>query len=90
MPIIPEYLYNLEHPNETAEIKDDFRHSMYNNSPMINASLKKFKENWKNAQMNRLSTKVGLMFASKPIVQLITNPFIGPLTNRYFYYLIKE
>ena len=25
---------------------------------------------------------VGLMFASKAIVQLITNPFIGPLTNR--------
>jgi DHA1 family solute carrier family 18 vesicular amine transporter 1/2 len=25
---------------------------------------------------------VGLMFASKAIMQLITNPFIGPLTNR--------
>jgi hypothetical protein len=48
----------------------------------LNATLKKFKEKWKNVQMNRLNTKVGLMFASKPIVQLITNPFIGPLTNR--------
>lgn len=27
--------------------------------------------------------KVGMMFASKATVQLITNPFIGPLTNRY-------
>ena len=26
---------------------------------------------------------VGLMFAAKAIVQLITNPFIGPITNRY-------
>ena len=26
---------------------------------------------------------VGLMFASKAIMQLITNPFIGPLTNKY-------
>jgi hypothetical protein len=25
---------------------------------------------------------VGVMFASKAFVQLITNPFIGPLTNR--------
>lgn len=25
---------------------------------------------------------VGLMFASKAIMQLITNPFVGPLTNR--------
>lgn len=29
------------------------------------------------------NVKVGLMFASKATVQLITNPFIGPLTNRY-------
>ena len=40
-------------------------------------------EKWKQVQMNRLNTKVGLMFASKPIVQLIANPFIGPLTNKY-------
>ena len=26
---------------------------------------------------------VGLMFASKAIMQLIANPFVGPLTNRY-------
>ena len=25
---------------------------------------------------------VGLMFASKAIMQLIANPFVGPLTNR--------
>ncbi|XP_029688198.1 synaptic vesicular amine transporter-like [Takifugu rubripes] len=29
------------------------------------------------------NVKVGMMFASKATVQLITNPFIGPLTNRY-------
>uniref|UniRef100_A0A674N8H5 Solute carrier family 18 member 2 n=1 Tax=Takifugu rubripes TaxID=31033 RepID=A0A674N8H5_TAKRU len=32
------------------------------------------------------NVKVGMMFASKATVQLITNPFIGPLTNRYFGY----
>ena len=41
------------------------------------------KEHWKKVQMNKLNTKVGLMFASKPIVQMIANPFIGPLTNKY-------
>lgn len=25
---------------------------------------------------------VGLMFASKALMQLIANPFVGPLTNR--------
>ena len=40
-------------------------------------------DKWKKVQLNKLNTKVGLMFASKPIVQLITNPFIGPLTHRF-------
>ncbi|KAF8771923.1 Synaptic vesicular amine transporter like protein [Argiope bruennichi] len=31
------------------------------------------------------NVEVGIMFASKPIVQAITNPFIGPLTNRIGY-----
>ncbi len=43
------------------------------------------RESWKKVQLNKLNTKVGLMFASKPIVQLIANPFIGPLTNRIGY-----
>ena len=28
------------------------------------------------------TVQVGLMFASKAIIQIITNPLIGPLTNR--------
>ena len=48
-----------------------------------NATFDNFKDKWKKVQINRLSTKVGFLFASKPVVQLITNPFIGPLTNRY-------
>uniref|UniRef100_A0A8D0BHL3 Solute carrier family 18 member A2 n=1 Tax=Salvator merianae TaxID=96440 RepID=A0A8D0BHL3_SALMN len=31
------------------------------------------------------NVQVGLLFASKATVQLLTNPFIGPLTNRYGY-----
>jgi hypothetical protein len=29
------------------------------------------------------TAEVGLMFASKAFVQLISNPFVGPLTHRY-------
>lgn len=36
-----------------------------------------------NEQLLNENVKVGLLFASKATVQLITNPFIGPLTNRW-------
>lgn len=29
------------------------------------------------------NVRVGLLFASKAMMQLIANPFVGPLTNRY-------
>ena len=29
------------------------------------------------------TAEVGLMFASKAFVQLISNPFVGPLTHKY-------
>lgn len=36
----------------------------------------------KHRELINENVEVGMMFASKPIVQAITNPFIGPLTNR--------
>ncbi|XP_038071032.1 synaptic vesicular amine transporter-like [Patiria miniata] len=35
--------------------------------------------------LRHANLKVGILFASKAIVQLITNPFVGPLTNRVGY-----
>lgn len=35
-----------------------------------------------NKKLLNENVKVGMLFASKATVQLITNPFIGPLTNR--------
>lgn len=35
-----------------------------------------------NSKLLNENVKVGLLFASKATVQLLTNPFIGPLTNR--------
>ncbi|KAM4615005.1 synaptic vesicular amine transporter [Polymixia lowei] len=40
-----------------------------------------------NGKLLNENVKVGLLFASKATVQLITNPFIGPLTNRIGYQL---
>ncbi|KAM9858663.1 chromaffin granule amine transporter [Aulostomus maculatus] len=33
------------------------------------------------------SVRVGLLFASKALVQLLVNPFVGPLTNRIGYHI---
>lgn len=78
VPIIPEYLFELDHPNETAEV--DALLSSRNITAEQEAIV--VAENWKKVQMNRLNIQVGLMFASKPVVQMIANPFIGPLTNK--------
>ena len=37
----------------------------------------------RHEELVRENTEVGIMFASKPIVQAFTNPFVGPLTNKY-------
>lgn len=34
-------------------------------------------------QLDEVNVKVGLLLASKSAIQLIINPFIGPLTNRW-------
>lgn len=39
----------------------------------------------RHAELINESVEVGIMFASKPIVQAITNPFVGPLTNKIGY-----
>ncbi len=36
-----------------------------------------------SAFLEEENVRVGLLFASKALVQLMVNPFVGPLTNRY-------
>uniref|UniRef100_A0A6Q2YBS2 Major facilitator superfamily (MFS) profile domain-containing protein n=1 Tax=Esox lucius TaxID=8010 RepID=A0A6Q2YBS2_ESOLU len=36
-----------------------------------------------NDFLDKENVRVGLLFASKALVQLLVNPFVGPLTNRY-------
>ena len=39
-------------------------------------------EERKHKELVQENIEVGVMFASKAVVQLIANPFVGPLTNR--------
>jgi len=36
----------------------------------------------KHEELTDETVEVGVMFASKAFVQLLANPFVGPLTNR--------
>uniref|UniRef100_A0A2D4L076 Major facilitator superfamily (MFS) profile domain-containing protein n=1 Tax=Micrurus paraensis TaxID=1970185 RepID=A0A2D4L076_9SAUR len=40
----------------------------------------------KDKELVNENVEVGLLFASKATVQLLTNPFIGPMTNRYVFF----
>ncbi|XP_028278889.1 synaptic vesicular amine transporter [Parambassis ranga] len=56
-------------------------------TPTAAAELARNSSNCPQSTKTLLSenVKVGMLFASKATVQLITNPFIGPLTNRIGY-----
>lgn len=119
MPIIPSYLYSIEHERNATEIQttkpnlpsatmDSFQSifSYYDNSTMVtgNESDRTQPGELHQTQTEQMvvsvtpspsdcpkddkellneNVRVGLLFASKATVQLMTNPFIGPLTNRY-------
>ena len=40
------------------------------------------KKRRKHKELLKENVEVGVMFASKAVVQLIANPFVGPLTNK--------
>ncbi|XP_076033755.1 synaptic vesicular amine transporter-like isoform X2 [Oratosquilla oratoria] len=52
-------------------------------TPRPTISLKELRI--KHDDLVKMNVEVGLMFSSKAFVQLITNPFIGPLTHRIGY-----
>lgn len=118
VPIIPSYLYSIEHeknatqvptagPAPTASPSDSFQSifSYYDNSTVATgntsgdlqgrllpkATTQRMVTNSsagpsdcpsKDRDLLNENVQVGLLFASKATVQLITNPFIGLLTNR--------
>jgi len=39
----------------------------------------------KHNELVQENIEVGVMFASKAFIQLLANPFVGPLTNKWVY-----
>ncbi|EPQ16090.1 Synaptic vesicular amine transporter [Myotis brandtii] len=121
VPIIPSYLYSIEHeknatevptarPAPTASPSDGFQSifSYYDNStvatgnttgdlqgqPLPKATTPHMVTNSSagpsdcpsgDKDLLNENVQVGLLFASKATVQLLTNPFVGLLTNRIGY-----
>ncbi|TEA41703.1 hypothetical protein DBR06_SOUSAS1510106 [Sousa chinensis] len=121
VPIIPSYLYSIEHEKDAIEIQTakpvlkastfgSFQNifSYYDNSTVVagnstgslqgallhEATTQRTVTNRSTAPSDCPSedkdllnenVQVGLLFASKATVQLLTNPFIGLLTNRIGY-----
>ncbi|CAH8607824.1 unnamed protein product [Heterobilharzia americana] len=94
VPIVPKILSDgdkiskiIENETSGSECNDgvfNLRTSKINNTDFIrcfNQSNKTYHE----MNHEEHSNEIGLMFAIKPIVQLICNPFIGPITNRIGY-----
>ncbi|MGH0179720.1 UNVERIFIED_CONTAM: hypothetical protein FKN15_002273 [Acipenser sinensis] len=73
--------------NASEETSQKATHFSYTttSSPITNATEAPSDCPKKDKRLLNENVKVGLLFASKATVQLITNPFIGPLTNRIGY-----
>uniref|UniRef100_A0A8C3ASK1 Solute carrier family 18 member 2 n=1 Tax=Cyclopterus lumpus TaxID=8103 RepID=A0A8C3ASK1_CYCLU len=117
VPIIPSYLYALDHPTDVTLKNDTMSQqgppaafhsivSLYDNTvrssgsnatagatamvptpPAATELPNNSTECPKSNQLANENVKVGLLFASKATVQIITNPFIGPLTNKIGYHI---
>merc|ERR1719187_81039 len=93
VPIIPEFLYHVRHRNDkytttqmpttTESQPANYTDLMYYQNTTTTTTLSP--EEKKHKELIAENVEVGVMFASKAFVQLIANPFVGPLTNRIGY-----
>ncbi|XP_045540997.1 synaptic vesicular amine transporter [Papilio machaon] len=100
VPIIPEFLYDIRHPDAPLSMSlDDVTVPpppptpycpcleknttvVYENVTHLNLTAEREE---RHKELIHETVAVGVMFASKAIVQLIANPFVGPLTHRIGY-----
>ncbi|TRY76800.1 hypothetical protein TCAL_10459 [Tigriopus californicus] len=90
VPIIPEFLYNVRHPEHSAtpiqQTTTPWAHTgASHNSTELTPSDVDYQSWKKHQELVKENVEVGIMFASKAIVQLITNPFVVPFTNKVGY-----
>ena len=70
---IPEYTY-VNTTNITISLNETVQQDA--------ANLREKQAKSKHETLIKENVAVGLMFASKSIMQMVINPFVGPLTNR--------
>ncbi|XP_060928179.1 chromaffin granule amine transporter [Limanda limanda] len=116
VPIVPTFLYGLEHPspepgtpppgtssplvslfdNTTFRLQDLWPQAT--SDPQLTDPTPDLQVNATSAAtdssclqdssfLEEENVRVGLLFASKALVQLCVNPFVGPLTNRVGYHI---
>ncbi|XP_014255511.1 synaptic vesicular amine transporter [Cimex lectularius] len=102
VPIIPDFLYEIEHPKEKEALQKhivttlppvsttqspffEFNSTLDTSYPPENTTAEPSMEEKRHKDLAKETVSVGLMFASKAFVQLIANPFVGPLTNKIGY-----
>ncbi|XP_070499948.1 synaptic vesicular amine transporter isoform X2 [Chironomus tepperi] len=96
VPIIPEFIYDIRHPDAplssfpkypppmTTPADSDALGLDYTTSGYDNASWYAEREE-RHKELVDETAEIGVMFASKAFVQLLSNPFVGPLTHKIGY-----
>lgn len=89
VPIIPEFLYSIRHPEKETVLSQQAStlapYGASHNISELSPSDPGYQSWKKHQELVKENVEVGIMFASKAIVQLITNPFVVPFTNRVGY-----
>ena len=67
--------YTSRHPSWTLQM-------VRGRDYLVNSTCWKRSEEVLHNQLSETNIRIGVMFASKSMVQLIANPFVGPLTNK--------
>ncbi|EEB09876.1 synaptic vesicular amine transporter, putative [Pediculus humanus corporis] len=103
VPILPTFLYEMQHPNELKLknfttptppppplppqiiIINPCNETLPSNLTLPSPTEGTTTEEERHNELNKENVDLGLMFASKAFVQLLANPFIGPLTHKIGY-----
>ena len=60
----------------------DYGEAMTTTMSPLERRRERARERLRHKELVNENVEVGVMFASKAVVQLIANPFVGPLTNK--------
>jgi len=81
--LAPEYEDKDEYDEEQDEKEEEeMAEEEYDSTPDYEERNRTISREERHRDIMNENMVVGMMFASKAILQLITNPFVGPITNR--------